>query len=584
MKKASFLLLLFLCFACTGNLNPWGEKGDYQDQNQDSDPPEETDPTSSGVEVEDEITSEDNIDSTSFDGIITITYSNTDVTVDGSIKNITITKTGTRVTAENTGKKVAKYILTGSCNDGNFKIRSDKKQAIILRDLSLTNTQGAAINNQSKKRTFVVIEGTNTIADGAVNTDGDYPEETAEEDMKAAFFSEAQLIFSGTGNLTVNANGKAGITSDDYVRFMSGCNVTVNSSNGHGVRGKDAIYVSGGTINITVAASATGKKGFSTDSLMYFGGGTTSITNKASAGMVDGELTGASCIKADKSFVIQGGELTATASGSGCKCISGDENGFFEGGKITAKATGTNYGTSGNRYDSDNSITAKAIKFDGNLEFSGCEVTASASSHEAIESKGTIYISGGTLSATSKDDAINSGSDLTISDGVVYAYSTGNDGLDANGNMVIKGGLLFAIGTRDPEVGLDANTEAGYKLYIQGGDIIVIGGLERNSSVSQPIISTSWSTNTNYSLCNGSEVFFSFKTPSSGGSGLYLTSPSLVKGTTYSLKKSATVSGATSYFDGKLSKGGTASGGTSTNVTATTYSSGGNNPGGGGWR
>lgn len=68
-----------------------------------------------------------------------------------------------------------------------------------------------------------------------------------------------------------------------------------------------------------------------------------------------------------------------------------------------------------------------------------------------------------------------------------------------------------------------------------------------------------------------------------------MTAPSLVSGSSYSLKSSATVSGATSYFDGVLSIGGTATGGSSTSVTASTYSSGrnipGGNPGGGpgGW-
>jgi len=218
----------------------------------------------------------------------------------------------------------------------------------------------------------------------------------------------------------------------------------------------------------------------------------------------------------------------------------------------------------------------------------------SASAHEAIESKGKIYITGGVINATSSDDAINSSSTMTISGGAVYAYSTGNDGLDANGNLIIKDGTVFAIGKGSPEVAIDANTEKGYKLYIQGGNVIAIGGLENNSSVSESVISTSWSRNTTYSLCNGDSVLYTFKTPSSGGNGLYMLAPSLVSGSKYTLKTSATVSGATSYIDGVLSVGGTATGGSSTSVTASAYSSGGGpgggedgpggGGGGGGWR
>lgn len=574
--------------SCTGNLDRWENDGQGQNwnqnqkQNQNVNPPADNGPSSSGVVMDDEATSEDNVSNTKFDGTISITYSGADAIVSGSVEGVTIKKDGARVTADNTGDKKVKYVLSGNSSDGCFKLYSSKKQAIELHGLTLTNTKGAAINNQSKKRTFIIIEGDNHLLDGSVNSSGDYPEESSDEDMKATIFSEGQLAFSGSGTLNVDAIGKSGITSDDYVRFMTGSNVTVISSKGHGVRGKDAIIVSGGIINVTLKNTATGKKCFTTDSLMYIAGGSSILINKASAGIVDSELTGAAGIKADKLFVIGGGELSITADGKGCKCISGDKNGFFEGGKVVAKATGSNYGSSNKYYsDSDNSVSSKAIKFDGNLDFSGSEVIASASSHEAIEAKGTIYISGGSISATSSDDAVNSASTMTISDGFVYAYSTGNDGLDANGNLVIKGGTVFAIGCGNPEVGIDANTEGGYRLFIQGGNVIAIGGLESNSSISQAVISTSWNRNTSYSLCDGEKVLFSFKSPSSGGTGLYMTAPSLGSGSSYSLKSSATVSGSDSYFDGVLSIGGNATGGSTSNVTASEYSSGGNNPGGG---
>lgn len=497
VKKQFLLFFLILSVSCTGSFDPWGNdpwgnNGQRQDWNQNVDPPADNGPTSSGVNMDDEADSEDNVSNTQFDGTISIAFSEEDAVVSGSVEGVNIQKDGTRVTATNTGDKKVKYILSGNCSDGCFKLYSSKKQAIELNGLTLTNTKGAAINNQSKKRTFIIIEGANTLSDGSVNTSGDYLEETSDEDMKATIFSEGQLAFSGSGTLTVNAVGKAGITSDDYVRFMAGSDVTVNSSKGHGVRGKDAIIVSGGSVKVTLETGATGKKCFTTDSLMYIGGGSAILVNKASAGIVDSELTGAAGIKADQLFVICGGELSITASGKGCKCISGDGDGFFEGGKVVAKATGSNYGSS-NRYysDSDNSVSSKALKFDGKLEFSGSQVSASASSHEAIEAKNTIYISGGSISAISSDDAINSASTMTISDGVVYAYSTGNDGLDANGNLVIKGGTVYAIGCGNPEVGLDANTEGGYRLFITGGNVIAIGGLENSSSVSQAVISTS---------------------------------------------------------------------------------------------
>jgi len=574
-----------VCVSCTEKLNSWNNwngGGTNQNQNYNTSPAEDTDPSYSNVVIEDEQTSEDNVANTNFDAEIKIKFSQNGADITGTASDVSINKDGAHVTVTNAGDKKVKYTLSGESTDGCFKLYSNKKQEIVLKGLNLKNSKGPAINNQSKRRTFIVLQGTNTIEDGSVDSDGNYPQETDDEDMKATLFSDGQLIFSGSGSLEVNAIGKAGITSDDYIRFMTGCNINVNSAKGHGVRGKDAIIVSGGTVNVALASTATAKKCFTSDSLVYIGGGKITLENKASCGNVDSEMKGSACIKADEIFVIQGGELSVTASGTGCKCISGDKNGYFEGGKVFAKSSGSNYGSSSGRFGtSSTSVSSKAIKFDGNLEFSKSEVSASASAHEAIESKGTLYISGGSISATSSDDAINSALTMTISDGIVYAYSMGNDGLDANGNLIIKGGTVYAIGCGSPEVGIDANTEQGYKFYLQGGNVIAVGGIESGSSVSQNVISTSWTRNTNYSLCDGEECLISFKTPSSGGSGLFISTASLESGSKYSLISGASLSGATTCFDGILSIGGTASGGSSSSVSASTYTSNGGGMGGG---
>ena len=197
-------------------------------------------------------TSDDNIAGTTFDRVISIVYGSGGATVTGDEKGI-VTVNGNRVTVNNTTKENIVYDLSGTASDGFFKLYSSKKQAIRLSGLGLANPTGAAINNQSKKRTFVIVEGSNALADGA-----SYTETPEDEDEKAAFFSEGQLIFCGSGSLVVRAKGKAGITSDDYVRFMSSPTVKVTSSAGHAVRGKDAIIVTAG--EITAATSANLKR------------------------------------------------------------------------------------------------------------------------------------------------------------------------------------------------------------------------------------------------------------------------------------------------------------------------------------
>ena len=549
------------------------------------------DSAGAGIETDKD---DDNVANTTFARTVKVTFNGGSATVSGATADFAVTTDGAGVTITNNGSEAVIYELSGTSTDGYFKLYSTKKQEILLNGLTLTNKQGAAINNQSHKRTFVVVKGANTLADGA-----SYTQTPSDEDEKAAFFSEGQLVFSGDGTLTVNATGKAGITSDDYVRFMAAPTVKVTSSAGHGVRGKESIIVSDGNVDVNV--SGTGKKGFSSDTLVYIGGGVTTIKTTGSAGEVDGELTGVAGIKADLRFEMVDGVLDVTSTGTGAKGISGDNVAYFKGGTVTVNVTGANYGTSssggfgpggghgggpggwpgggqGSSSSSDNSVASKGVKFDGNLYISGGKISVKSAKHEAIEAKGVIQVTGGEVYAYSSDDAINAGGDFTIDGGAVYAQSTGNDGLDANGNLYIKGGIVFSLGSGGAELAVDANSEAQKKLYVTGGTIIAVGGLESGASLSQ----TCWSAgtvkaNTAYALYDkDGKVLGAFKTPSTGNLTLVLSAPSLD-----SVKYGVSVSGGTTLFNGAYTDGATVSGGSGCNLS--TYTGGGGHGGPGGW-
>ena len=509
----------------------------------------------------------DNVGAATFHRKIFVTWSASGAEVSEPGDSVTVDISGGGVTITNLSSDRIIYELSGSTSNGYFKLYSSKKQAIVLNDLSLANPSGAAINNQSHKRTFIVVEGENSLKDGSSYA------EVSGEDLKAAFYSEGQLVFSGAGSLTVTAQGKAAITSDDYLRFMSGPTITATSSAGHGIRGKDGVTVSNGTLNISVSASM--KKGISSDEFVKFDGGTTTIKVTGSAGYDSDEkdYDGTAGVKADKDFTMNGGSLVITNSGQGGKGISVDGKATFAGGSVKVDVTGSNY-TKGD-------ISAKGIKVDGALVFSGSTVAVTASAHEAIESKSTITVSDGDVYAfSSSDDAINSASTFTVTGGILTGISTGNDGLDANGNFNISGGIVFAASARSPEVAIDANTEQRYKLTLTGGTIFAIGGLEGGSTLSQSCYqASSWNKNTWYTLTVGSSDY-SFKTPSVSGTPLVVSGAS-----TPTLKSGTSVSGGTECAAGNIILGGTVGSGSSVSLTSYTASSsgpGGGGPGGGG--
>lgn len=528
-------------------------------------------------------TDDDYVANTTFDRTIYITYSTAaDATVTGDTDGI-VSVDGNRVTANNTGSEVIRYVLSGTTSNGYFKLYSTRKQGITLNGVSITNPTGAAINNQSKKRTFIILADgtTNTLADGSSYTDV-----TDGEDMKACLFSEGQLVFSGQGSLDVDANCKAGIRSDDYVRFMPGVDIMVDASAGNAIRGNDAVLITGGVINATVTGTAD--KGISTDGYVQVDGGRTTVVTSGGYEYDEDEDDYSACagIKADSLVRVNAGELYLKSTGTGGKGLNCDGEVIFNGGTTRVITTGKR------QKQGTYSVSPKGIKADGDLTINGGNIIVRATGgegSEGIESKGDIKITGGVVESYCYDDAINSAGTLTISGGAVYARATGNDAIDSNKNLYINGGVVIAEGAGAPECGIDA--AEGYSAYINGGTVIAIGGGYQAiaSSSKQASVVAQAAAGTAIGLLSGSTAILHYTTPSSStGTALMISSPALKSGSTYTLRGGATYSGGSQFYT--LVSGCTISAGTkSVDVTASTAVSGsmgggGGAGGGGGWR
>lgn len=530
---------------------------------------------------------DDYIENTTFDKTITVAFSQSgNATVSGDESGI-VSINGNDVIATNNTDLVIKYVLTGETSDGFFKLYSTKKQAIVLNSVSITNPDGAAINNQSKKRTFIVLnDGTkNYLTDGA-----NYSDATDSEDMKGCFFSEGQLIFSGSGYLEVDANCKAGIRSDDYVRTMPKANIWVDASSGNGIRGNEAVILTGGVVNINVTGTAD--KGISTDGEVRIEGGRTTIFTSGGYEYDSDENDYSACsgIKADSVININGGELNIKSTGTGGKGLNCDDEININDGVVRIITTGKR------QKDSKGSVSPKGIKADGKINVSGGQtqvrLEGTGDGTEGIESKSEIHIEAGTVESYSYDDAINSAGNLYIDGGYVYARSYNNDAIDANKNLYINGGVVIAEGAGQPECGLDAAEQ--YKAYINGGTVIAIGGGMQaiDSSSKQASIAISASMGMKVGILDGSKAILAYTTPSSNcGTALMISSPSFKSGSSYTLRAGCEVSGGTSFYN--LTTGCTiGSGSQSLDVTASTAVNGsmgggmggGGNMGGGGGR
>ncbi len=504
------------------------------------------------------------------------------VTVADSISQyITVAQNGAHVSITQSSDLASEitYNLSGMSTDGEFYMSGSYKATIELDNLTLTNAtpvySGAAIHIQNGKRINVkVLTGTtNTLVDaiggsqkgclyvkghaefkqqGTLNVVGNVKHAIKAGEyisVKNATINVTSAVGDGiscnqyflmeSGNINISGTGDDGIQCD-----IEG-DTTTGETTDHEDEDSGNMYIEGGTL--TVNCTAIAAKGIKSAGDIFISGEpviNVTTTGKGTWDEDDLETKAACGISADGNINISGGSIILTSTGSGGKGMKCDSILTISGGDITVATSGglyynngttenTNYTGNTDHVSSDYYSSPKGIKaglktqvgnsytYSGGIIISGgyIKVTTTGTNGEGIESKNTLEISGGEIFVNAYDDGINSAQDLTITDGYVYSHSNNNDGLDANGNLYINGGLVYAIGSRSPELAIDANSEEGKKVYINGGIIIAVGGIENGSVINQPYIqSSSISSNSWYTVTYGDNaVAFQTPTISTGG-------------------------------------------------------------------
>lgn len=143
---------------------------------------------------------EDFVENSQWTQQIRVVFGGTQAQVTGTSELVKAEVNGNHVTVRSDAEGV-EYILSGTTIDGSFKIYGTKKAKLVLEGLQLTNPKGPALNNQCKKRLFLVLKANteNYLKDG-----GNYTKVEG-EDQRGCLFSEGQLCVSGAGALTVEA-------------------------------------------------------------------------------------------------------------------------------------------------------------------------------------------------------------------------------------------------------------------------------------------------------------------------------------------------------------------------------------------
>lgn len=542
----------------------------------------------------------------SFTSTVTVTYNGALASVETSNSKILYDATGAYVTVDMQTNSVSnvEIIVKGKSDDGGLKIYGEKKFKLTLNGVELTSQKGPAINSQCKKRIFVHLqEGTtNQLTDVATYTDDTYYlDASANEDRKGCFFSEGNLVFSGTGTLVVAGKYKHGIVTDGYFWMRPGVTIAVTEATKNGIHVKGdsddniGVYVKGGLIYANISSDAG--KGIKTDMNAEIAGGKLMLGTSGNAiyESDENDTSSSAGIKTDGSIIISGGVHTLKSTGTGGKGLNADGSIVISGGETTITTTGGKY-----TYSSSLTSSPKGAKADGDVTISGgklnISVTGKSDGSEGLESKATMTISGGEVYVYAYDDGINAAKAFNMTGGKVYAYAQNNDGIDSNGTMTLSGGLVIASGAGSIEGGIDVDNSNNFK--INGGIVISCGGsLQSNPSsgsaqrcVAYNGISISKGKKAAV-LDSSSNPILTFEFPRSmSNASFFFSCPAIEANGSYTISSDGTLSGYTDNWNGWYD-GGTWSGGTqltsftSSSVITTIGSSniggpGGNRPGG----
>lgn len=373
---------------------------------------------------------------------ITIVYENASARVTNldTLEGVIVTVTGSDVVVKSTSTKTISYVLSGTSGDGLFKIYSEKAFNLQLKGLNLTNINGPAINNQCQKAAQItLVEGTvNTLTDG-VTYDAAPTINGVLEDQGATFFSEGQLIFNGTGTLSITSNGalQHGMNSDDFIHINSG-NIIVTSATKDGIHANDGFSMSDGSV--TVSSNSDGIDGGLGN--MNINGGAITIINDSP------NVNGICC---DSAFTMKGGSINVTMNGNQSKGIKSTMDLALNGGNVTITAKGgVVKNILGSGFDPSYCV---ALKSDGNITVDGATVliTHSGEAGKGISTaKDFTLISGNLSIATSGAGAL-----YKNSLGVIDAYSA--TCISTNGRVDVLGGILSVSSTGMGGKGISAD-------------------------------------------------------------------------------------------------------------------------------
>ena len=287
------------------------------------------------------------------------------------------------------------YLISGTAKNCTIRVDAKEKDKVqlVLDNVSITNEDFPAVYVVSADKCFITSTGSSTLsvtgefrADGTTNTD-------------AVIFSKDDIVFNGTGSLSVISAKGNGIAGKDDIKVTGGT-YTIES-NLDSIEANNSISIKDGTFTIK-----TGKDGLhsedsedNTAGYIYIGGGRFKIDAKS-----DG-IQGTTFVRID------GGTIKITGSEA------------IEGTYIVIN--------------------------DGTLDLYGSDDGINASRKSKTYSTPTIVVNGGYLKVEvgrGDTDALDANGDIYVNGGTIDVTANGMSSFDYDNKAEFNGGTIIING------------------------------------------------------------------------------------------------------------------------------------------
>lgn len=323
----------------------------------------------------------------------------------------------------------AVYVLSGMLNNGSIIVNADDKAKVqlVFNGVSVHSEKSAPLIVLTGNKVFLTLaEGTeNTLSNGGAFV------ALEENNIDGVIFAKQDLTINGTGALTIQSPAGHGIVvKDDLV--ITGGRYTIQAAS-HGMDANNSIRVANAAFTIEAGKDGLHAEHSEDTTLGFVYVSSGSMTVHAAG---DGLSAGAH-------IQIENGVFDLTTGG-------GSENGPQHSGDNWGGPMGMGGGqpreTTTVLTETTDNTSTKGIKATSGLFISNGSFTVN-SADDAVHANGTITIHGGTFQIATGDDAFHADDTLTITAGTVNVTESyeGLEGL----HIEVAGGNIHLVSSDD---------------------------------------------------------------------------------------------------------------------------------------